>query len=213
MEIPEVDNYQELAQKIQASFELPWQISKLHDMEKYYLAPLAPPCLCWKDFLLPPNPKFPCWDIREAQLEKTVVYVQALQFWAEKSNPPTSRPTTPFDMEHPGVEGSNGALCLLLLMMPSWSGVAPPEGFLEDQPEGTIPERAQPASTDLPLKRPLQKKQPLLGASGGTEYSPDTVQGTNLKGRGLPNLISWVERSIASLQAGYCHQTGPSSLP
>ena len=88
-EIPEVDDYWELAQMIQASFKLPWQMSKLHDVENYYLAPPAPPCLCQKDFLPLPNPKFPCQDIREEQLEKTVAYVQALQFWAEKSNPPT----------------------------------------------------------------------------------------------------------------------------
>ena len=40
--------------------------------------------------------------------------------------------------------------------------VAPPEGFLEDQSETTIPENAQLVSTNSPLKRPLQKKQPLL---------------------------------------------------
>ena len=88
-EISEVDNYQELAQMIWASFEPPWQMHELHNMENYYLAPLVPPCLHWQDFLLPPNPKFPCWDIREEQLEKTVTYAQALQFWAEKSNLPT----------------------------------------------------------------------------------------------------------------------------
>ena len=104
-DIPEVDNYQELAWKIWASFKLPQQITKLHDVENYHLAPLTTPCLCWKYFLLLPNPKFPCQDIREAQLEKTVAYAQALQFWAEKSNPPT--------LECPGVEGSNGALHLL----------------------------------------------------------------------------------------------------
>ena len=75
--------------------------------------PPAPPCLCQKDFLPPPNPKFPCWDIREEQLEKTVAYVQALQFWAEKSNPTYPGPMMSFGGEHPGVEGCDGALCLL----------------------------------------------------------------------------------------------------
>ena len=88
-EIPEVDNYQELAQMIWASFELPWWVSKLHDVENYYLAPPQHPYVCQKDFLPLPNPQFPCWDIREEQLEKTVAYVQALQFWVEKSNLPT----------------------------------------------------------------------------------------------------------------------------
>ena len=58
-----------------------------------------------------------------------------------------------------------------------------------------------------PLKRLPQKKQPLLGAPGQTEYSPDTVQGTNHRGRGLPNSVSWVERGVASLQANYQSQS------
>ena len=70
--IPEEGNFQELAQKIQASFELPQQMSKMHDVENYYLAPLAPKCLCQKDFLSLPDPMFPCWDIRVEQLENLV---------------------------------------------------------------------------------------------------------------------------------------------
>ena len=63
VEIQEVDSFQELAQKIWVSFELPWRMSKLHYMENYYLAPLAPKCLHLKDFLPLPDPKVPCWDI------------------------------------------------------------------------------------------------------------------------------------------------------
>ena len=69
-EIPEIDDHQELAQRIWASFELPWRMSELHDVGNYYLAPPVPPCLQQKDFLLPLNPKFPYQDIREEQLEK-----------------------------------------------------------------------------------------------------------------------------------------------
>ena len=71
-EISGVDDHQELAQKIQASFELPWQISKQHGVKNYHQAPPALPCLCWKDFLPQQDLKFPCWDIRESQLEKMV---------------------------------------------------------------------------------------------------------------------------------------------
>ena len=88
-EITEIDDFWELAQKMQASFEFPQQMSKLHDIENYYLAPLAPKCLHQKDFLLLPDQKFPCWDIREEQLKKTVAYAQTLQSWLEKSNPST----------------------------------------------------------------------------------------------------------------------------
>ena len=62
-EIPEVDDYWELAWMIWASFELPWWVSQLHDVQNYYLAPLVPTCPCQKDFLSPPNPQFACWDI------------------------------------------------------------------------------------------------------------------------------------------------------
>ena len=161
-EIPKVDDYWELAQKIQVSFKLPCQVSKLQDVRNYYLAPPTPPCLCQKDFLLLPNPKFPCHDIREEQLEKMMAYVQALQFWVEKSNLPTlGQPCL--------LVGSVLKLRGVMKLYVSFfddailDGVAPPEGFLNDQSEETIPESAQPASTNPPLRRLLQKKQPLLG--------------------------------------------------
>ena len=86
--IPEVNDFQELAQKIQASFKLPQRMSEIHNVESYYMTPLAPKCLHWKDFPSPPDSKFPCQNIREEQLEKTMAYVQALQYWAEKSKLP-----------------------------------------------------------------------------------------------------------------------------
>ena len=86
LEILEVNNVQELAQKIRASFELPQWMSKIHDVENYYLAPLAPRCIWQKAFLLSLDPTFPCWGIREGQLQKTIAYVQALQYWVEKAN-------------------------------------------------------------------------------------------------------------------------------
>ena len=49
--IPGVDDHQELAQKVWASFKLPQQISEWHGMENYHQAPPAPPCICQKDFL------------------------------------------------------------------------------------------------------------------------------------------------------------------
>ena len=44
--ISEVDDVQELALKIQASFKLLQWMSKEHNVENYYLAPLAPHCIC-----------------------------------------------------------------------------------------------------------------------------------------------------------------------
>ena len=78
--IPGMDDHQELAQQVWASFELPWWISEWHDMENYPQAPPALPCICQKDFLPQPDPKFASWDIRESQLEKMMAYTQAIQF-------------------------------------------------------------------------------------------------------------------------------------
>ena len=85
-EVPKIDNHQELARKVQASFELPRQISEQHSVENYYQVPLALPYICQKTCLPQCDPKLTCQDIRELQVEKTVAYAQALQFWAEKAN-------------------------------------------------------------------------------------------------------------------------------
>ena len=88
-EISDMDNHWELAWKVWASLKLPQQISEQHGMENYNQAPLALLCIWQKDFLPQHDSKFTCWDIRESQLEKTVAYTQALQFWMEKANLPT----------------------------------------------------------------------------------------------------------------------------
>ena len=41
-----VDDIQKLAQKIWASFELPWWMSIEHAIQNYYLAPSAPHYIC-----------------------------------------------------------------------------------------------------------------------------------------------------------------------
>ena len=84
-----VNDFWELAWKIRASFKLPQVMSEIHDVENYYLAPPAPKCSHWKEFLLPLNPMFTCQDIREGQLQKTLASAQALQYWGEKPNLPT----------------------------------------------------------------------------------------------------------------------------
>ena len=59
-EVPRIDNHKKLVQEVQASFELLQQISKWHSVEIYHQAPPAPPCICWKSFLLQHNSKFAC---------------------------------------------------------------------------------------------------------------------------------------------------------
>ena len=136
--IQEVSNFQELAWKIWASFKLPQWMSEIYNVENYYLAPLAPRCLHWKEFLLLLNPTFPCHDIREEQLEKTIAYMQALQYWEEKSHlPMLGQPRLLARcilklkrMMEPYVSFSNDAIL---------DGVASWEEFLEDQTKVAIP--------------------------------------------------------------------------
>ena len=45
-------------------------------------------CIGRKAFLLIPDPRMLCQDYREGQPQKTLVYAQALPYWAEKANLP-----------------------------------------------------------------------------------------------------------------------------
>ena len=89
MKIPGVEDHEKLAWEVWASFWLPKRVDKLHQVENYYQAPPAPLCLLQKNFLPLPNSNFACQDIWEMQCEQTVAYTRALQFWAEKVDPPT----------------------------------------------------------------------------------------------------------------------------
>ena len=159
------------------------------------------------------NPQFPCQDIREEQLEKTVAYAQALQFWVEKSNPPTrGQPCLWW-----GASWSWRAVMEPYISFPNdaiLDGVAPPEGFWEDQPETTISRSAQPAPTEPPPieQAAAEEATPHWEASGGAQYLPDPKWGASQEGR-VPNLVPWVEGSVTSLQATYGHWTGPSNPP
>ena len=125
-------------------------------MENYYKAPLAPLCICQKSFLLQHDPKFACWDIRELQLEKTVAYAQALQFWAEKANLPT--------------QGQPHLLAVSVLELREemkyyvsfsdkaiFSVVALPEEPLTPQPDEDTPKSPQPMQTNSPVEEATMK--------------------------------------------------------
>ena len=146
-------------------------MSKIHKVENYCLAPPAPRCLHWKDFLSPLDPMFPCWDIREEQLEKTIAYTQTLQYWAEKSNPPM--PGQPYLL----------ARCILELReMMEWyisfsddtilNSVASLEGFLKDWTKITIPRDAQPAFTNVPTKEIAVEEAALIRGSLRNQLHP-----------------------------------------
>ena len=63
--------------------------SEVKKMKDHCEAPPAPLCLHRESFQLPPNTIFACWDIREVWREKMIAYTHALQYWVEKSDPPT----------------------------------------------------------------------------------------------------------------------------
>ena len=68
--IPDVDDHKKLACEVWASFRLPKRVSKQCWVKYDHQALPALPCLHWKDFLLPPDSIFACWDIQEIWWEK-----------------------------------------------------------------------------------------------------------------------------------------------
>ena len=155
-EVPEIDDHQELAQKVLACFELSWQISEHHGVENYYQAPPALQYIHWKSFLPQPDPKFACRDIRELQLEKMVAYAQALQFWVEKANLPTQG--QPHLLVGSVLELREEMKCYVSFPDKAvFSGMALPEGSLTMWPEETTPKNTQPAYVNSPAEEAAVK--------------------------------------------------------
>ena len=161
LEILWVSNIQELAQKIRASFELPQWMREIHDVSNYYLAPLAPRCIQQKAFLPPLDPMFPCWDIGEEQLEKTIAYAQALQYWADKAN--LLMPGQPCLLVRCILELRKAmALYMSFSNDVVLDGAASPEGSPEDITRVTIPRGASLTSTSTPTEEePAEGPAPL----------------------------------------------------
>ena len=175
--IPGVSNFQELAWQVRASFKLPQWMSKIHDVKNYYLAPPSPRCICRKEFLPPLDPMFPCWDIRDGQLQKTVAYAQALQYWVEKPNP--LMPGQPCLLARcilklrktmePYVSFSNDAIL---------DGATSQEWLLEDLTGLTIPRTALPASTGTSTEEePVEKPAPTEVTTEETAPTGEPLKG------------------------------------
>ena len=125
-------------------------------MENYQQAPLALPCICQKDFLAQPDPKFTCQDIRELQLEKIVAYAQALMFWAEKANLPTQG--QPHLLAGSILELREAMGCYISFPDDAiFGGMALPEELLTIQLEETAPKSAQPVSTNSSIEEAAVK--------------------------------------------------------
>ena len=86
--IPGINDFQELIQKIRAFFETSQAKSKDQNVNNNYLAPPAPKCICQKELIPLSNPTFPSQEFREGESQKTLPYMQALQYWAEKASLP-----------------------------------------------------------------------------------------------------------------------------
>ena len=157
-----MDDHKKLAQEVQASFKLPWQISKWHHVENYHQAQLALLCLHLKSFLPLPDSKYTCQDIRELQQERTVAYARALQFWAEKAKLPTQG--QPHLLVGSIMELREEMRCYVSFTDGDvLSGVALLEEPLTTQPQEAAPENAQPTQTDSPVKvteEPTRKEKP-----------------------------------------------------
>ena len=123
--------------------------------------------------------------------------------------PTYAGPIMPFGGELAQVQGSDGAICLLLWWhCPGWCS---PTRRISGGPAQDNYFWECPASLHWPScwRGCCGRSSPHWGASGGTKYSSDTMWGVNNEGRGFPNSVPWVERSVASLLAGHHCWTGP----
>ena len=84
--IPNTGDPEMLGHKMHTSFKIPQVRSEALKDSNSYTVPPAPKCLQRKMFLPVPNPHLPCQDYCLKQLLRTLVYAQALQYWAEKAN-------------------------------------------------------------------------------------------------------------------------------
>ena len=203
--ITDVDDVQD-AQKIWASFELLQWMSEVHNIENYYLAPLAPHCLYQKDFLSLPDLRFPCWDLWEEQQKKTIAYTEALQCWAERANLPV--PGQPCLLAGSFLELCKMIECYFLFSDDIVLGsVALPEGFFGSESDlcfHRCPTHLHWCSIQrcsCTHWRAPWGVQPALGATW--EVSEDG---------GSPKLIPQLGEGVTLLSASCCSGTSPTSL-
>ena len=141
--VPRVDDYEKLAHEVWASFWLLKGESEQCQVKNDHQAPPALPCLCQKDFLLPPDSIFACQDIWEIQHEKMVAYTQALQFWAEKVNLPTG--AKPCPLAGSVIELQEEMECYLSFSNEDvFKGIALPEETLIIPPKEVTPQSTKP---------------------------------------------------------------------
>ena len=139
-----------LAQKIQASFELPQWMSKEYMTLKIIIWPHWHPIVSTEnDFLSLPYLRFPCWDLNgKNNRKKTVAYAQALQYWAEESQSAYAWSTMPFGGICPGTMKDDGTVHFMFPDDVIPGNVALPEGFFGSQ--ASISTDTPPTPSDIP---------------------------------------------------------------
>ena len=83
-----MEDHRKLAWKISVWFGIPRVRCEALEVTNDYSATPAPKCIERNLFLQAPDPRLPCQDYCQEQLQKTLAYAQALQYWAKRANPP-----------------------------------------------------------------------------------------------------------------------------
>ena len=88
IKIPGHNNYQALAWKVPPSFEVPKACNQVKRVDNDHTPlPVHPP-IGKHHFMPPADVRFGSQDYQLTQSHHTITYVMALQYWAEKAQPP-----------------------------------------------------------------------------------------------------------------------------
>ena len=126
------------------------------ETEYHCHAPPAPPCLLWDHFLLPPSTIFTCRDIQEVWRVKTIAYAHALQYWVEKSNPPTGG--QPCQLAKSAKELKEEMRCYLSFMdQEVLEGMIPPRETIPDLVGESHPASKMDMMVNVPKSQPPER--------------------------------------------------------
>ena len=88
MQVPGHADHQAFAWKVHTSFKVPTACNWVKKVKNHYMPPLAHPTIGKHCFLPPKDVRFATQDIHLSQLQLTIAYAMALQYWAKEVHPP-----------------------------------------------------------------------------------------------------------------------------
>ena len=88
-QVPGHADHQEFTWKVCTSFDVPTACNQAKQVKNHSMPPLAYPYIGKHHFLLLRNVRFTSQDIHLSQLQHTVTYAMALQYWAEQIHTPS----------------------------------------------------------------------------------------------------------------------------